>query len=62
MNITLKDKVKIDNAYIKDLITKGWQDIENIQNQIDNIDIDSDQAAKVIKLLNSVIIPLALSF
>lgn len=55
MNIVLKDKVKIDNTYIKDLITKSWQDSESIQNQIDNIDIDSAQAAKVVKLLKNLL-------
>ena len=55
MNIILKDKVKIDNTYIKDLITKSWQDSESIQSQIDNIDIDSTQAAEVVKLLKNLL-------
>ena len=55
MNIVLKDKVKIDNTYIKDLITKSWQDSESIQNQINSIEIDSTQAAKIVKLLKDLL-------
>ena len=55
MNIVLKDKIKIDNNFINDLITKSWQDSESIQNQIDSIEIDSPQAAKVVKLLRDLL-------
>lgn len=55
MNIVLKDKIKIDNSFINDLITKSWQDSESIQNQIDSIEIDSPQAAKVVKLLKDLL-------
>ena len=55
MNIVLKDKIKIDNNFINDLITKSWQDSESIQNQIDSIEIDSPQATKVVKLLKELL-------
>ena len=55
MNIVLKDKIKIDNNFINDLITKSWQDSESIQNQIDSIETDSPQAAKVVKLLKELL-------
>ena len=55
MNIVLKDKIKIDNNFINDLITKSWQDSESIQNQINSIEVDSPQAAKVIKLLKDLL-------
>ena len=49
------DKIKIDSAFIYDLITKSWQDSECIQNQIDSIEVDSPRAAKVIKLLKDLL-------
>ena len=55
MNIVLKDKIKIDNNFINDLITKSWQDSESIQNQINSIEVDSPQAAKVVKLLKDLL-------
>jgi hypothetical protein len=55
MNIVLKDKIKIDNNFITDLITKSWQDSESIQNQINSIEIDSPQAARVVKLLKDLL-------
>ena len=55
MNIVLKDKIKVDNNFINDLITKSWQDSESIQNQIHSIEVDSPQAAKVVKLLKDLL-------
>lgn len=55
MNILLKDKIKIDKNFIDDLIVKSWQDSESIQNQIDSIEVDSPQAAKVVKLLKDLL-------
>ena len=55
MNIVLKDKIKVDNNFINDLITKSWQDSESIQNQINSIEVDSPQAAKVVKLLKDLL-------
>ncbi len=55
MNILLKDKIKIDKNFIDDLIAKSWQDSESIQNQIDSIEVDSVQAAKVVKLLKDLL-------
>lgn len=55
MNIVLKDKIKIDNNFINDLIAKSWQESESIQNQINSIEVDSPQAAKVVKLLKDLL-------
>lgn len=55
MNILLKDKIKIDKNFIDDLIAKSWQDSESIQNQIDSIEVDSPQAANVVKLLKDLL-------
>ena len=55
MNIVLKDKIKIDDNFINDLVSKSWQDSESIQNQIDSIEIDSPQATKVVNLLKDLL-------
>ena len=55
MNIVLKDKIKIDNNFINDLIAKSWQDSESIQNQINSIEVDSPQAANIVKLLKDLL-------
>lgn len=55
MNIVLKDKIKVDKSFINDLITKSWQDSESIQSQIDSIEVDSDTAAKTVKLLKDLL-------
>lgn len=55
MNIALKDKIKIDNNFINDLISKSWQDSESIQNQINSIDATSPKATKVVKLLKDLL-------
>lgn len=55
MNSVLKDKIKVDQSFINDLIAKSWQDSESIQNQIANIEIDSAVAAKTVKLLKDLL-------
>lgn len=55
MNIVLKDKIKVDNNFINDLIAKSWQDSESIQSQISSIEIDSPQAAKIVALLKDLL-------
>ena len=55
MNIVLKDKIKVDKNFINDLIAKSWEYSDNIQNQIASIEIDSDTAAEVIKLLKDLL-------
>lgn len=54
-NIVLKDKIKVDQNFINDLITKSWQDSESIQNQIDSIEVDSAIATKTVKLLKDLL-------
>jgi hypothetical protein len=48
-------KIKIDKTFISDLITKSWEDSENIQNQIACIEVDSEVAAKTVKLLKDLL-------
>lgn len=55
MSIVLKNKIKVDNNFINDLITKSWLDSESIQNQIDSIEVDSSVAAKTVKLLKDLL-------
>lgn len=55
MSIVLKDKIKVDKNFINDLIAKGWEDSESIQNQIDCIEADSEIAAKTVKLLKDLL-------
>jgi hypothetical protein len=55
MSIVLKNKINVDKNFINDLITKSWEDSESIQNQIDSIELDSDTAIKVVKLLKDLL-------
>jgi hypothetical protein len=55
MSIVLKNKIKVDNNFINDLIAKSWLDSESIQNQIDSIEVDSSVAAKTVKLLKDLL-------
>ena len=55
MNIVLKDKIKIDNNFITDLISRSWQDSENIQNQINSIEVNSTQSINIVKLLKDLL-------
>lgn len=55
MSIVIKEKIKIDNNFINDLITKSWEECEGIQSQIDSIEIDSEVAAKTVKLLRDLL-------
>ena len=55
MNIVLKDKIRVDKNFINDLIAKSWEDSESIQNQIDSIEVDSEVAAKAVKLLKDLL-------
>lgn len=55
MGIVLKDKIKVDKNFINELIAKSWEDSESIQNQIASIEVDSDVAAKIVKLLKDLL-------
>lgn len=55
MSIVLKNKIKVDKNFINDLIAKSWQDSESIQDQIDSIEVDSEIAAKTVKLLKDLL-------
>jgi hypothetical protein len=56
MNISdLKAKVAVDKEFINDLIAKGWQEIENLKNQIAILDHSSEDAVKVRQLLKNLL-------
>ena len=52
---TIKSKVQVTDEFVDDLITRGWQEIENLQGQIAIIDANSDSGLKVKQLLNSLL-------
>jgi hypothetical protein len=54
MEYTLKDKLTINNEFLKDLETKSWQEIEHLQNQIANIE-DTAENAGILQLLKSLL-------
>ena len=50
----LKDKISISTEFLSNLESKGWQEIETIQNQLTNIEASADNAP-VIQLLNNLL-------
>lgn len=54
MQYNLKDKIEITADFLNELITKSWQEVETIQQQIANIDSSSQLGAEVSKLLKNV--------
>jgi hypothetical protein len=50
----LKDKISITSSFLSDLESKGWQEIDMLQNQIANIEANKENAP-VIQLLNSLL-------
>ena len=40
-------KLVIDDIFLEDLINKSWQDIDNIQSQIDNLDTTDIKTNKI---------------
>ena len=51
MNIILKEKLNITEAFIEELTEKSWQEIDHIQNQLANLD-DTAEGKRIGKLLN----------
>lgn len=54
MEYTLKDKIQITKEFLSDLEMKSWQEIENLQNQIANIET-TPETVEVIKLLKNLL-------
>ena len=55
MNIELKDKIKITDEYLQDLISKSWHESENLQRQIKALNVISSRDAKVVELLKQLL-------
>ncbi len=53
MQYNLKNKITITNEFLNDLISKSWQELETIQQQIDIIDTGNQLGANVVKLLKN---------
>ena len=55
MNIELKDKIKITDEYLQELISKSWHESENLQRQIKALSVISSKDAKVVELLKQLL-------
>jgi hypothetical protein len=55
MNIELKDKIKITDEYLQELISKSWHESENLQRQIKVLNVISSRDAKVVELLKQLL-------
>lgn len=51
---TLKDKIQVTNAFVKDLCDKSWQEVEHLQNQLVNLE-ESEEGKKVSKLIKNLL-------
>lgn len=51
----LKDKIHINKDFLNELTARGWQEIEQLQSQISNIEIVTEQDKIVVQLLNSLL-------
>ena len=49
------DKIIIDEGYLKELINKNWQDIENLQRQIDSLSDEDLKTTALKKFLNKLL-------
>jgi hypothetical protein len=54
MEYTLKDKLPITKEFLSDLEMKSWQEIENLQAQIANIE-ETEENYKLIQLLKNLL-------
>ena len=55
MNIELKDKIKITDEYLQELVSKSWHESENLQRQIKALNVISSKDAKVVELLKQLL-------
>jgi hypothetical protein len=54
MNYELKDKITISKEFISELEAKSWQEVEQLQAQIANIEVTAE-STKVIQLLKNLL-------
>ena len=53
MEYNLKEKIEITPAFIEDLISKSWQEVESVQQQIANVNTSTKLGNEVAKLLKN---------
>lgn len=53
--IKLKDKIQITKDFLESTTEKGWLEIEALQNQIENVEIASEEAETFVKLLHGLL-------
>lgn len=53
MEYNLIDKIEVTEEFLNDLITKNWQEVEAIQQQIANIDTSTQLGSEVAKILKN---------
>lgn len=53
MQYNLKEKIKVTEEFLNELISKSWQETEAIQQQIANIDTSTKLGIEVSKLLKN---------
>lgn len=53
MDYSLKDKIKVTEEFLAELIAKSWQEAEALQQQASNIDTSTVIGAEVAKVLQS---------
>lgn len=53
MKCDLKDKIEVTSEFINELISKSWQEVEALQQQIANIDTSTTIGAEVKRLLKN---------
>jgi hypothetical protein len=49
----LKDKITVTPDFLADLISKNWQEVDSIQQQIDSIDSSTKAGQEVVNLLKN---------
>jgi len=54
MEYTLKDKIQVNKEFLDELESKGWQEIEQLQAQIANIE-PTEESASLIQLLKNLL-------
>lgn len=53
MNYNLKDKIEVTEEFIKELISKNWQEVDVIQKQLTNIDTSSTMGNELAHILKN---------
>ena len=54
MQYSLKDKIHVTDNFLNELMSKSWQEVEAIQQQIANIDTSTMLGSEVTKLLKNI--------